>query len=66
MSEVNPLIEKHSDIMSEEISDNEVLLSSSSSRKRKSYGRMKDVAKKLRLSTHETGADCKCLKLKCF
>lgn len=52
--------------MSEEISDNEVLLSSSSSRKRKSYGRMKDVAKKLRLSTHETGADCKCLKLKCF
>lgn len=27
---------------------------------------MKDVAKKLRLSTHETGADCKCLRLKCF
>lgn len=37
-----------------------------SSRKRKSFGRIQDVMKKLRLSSHETGPDCKCLKLECF
>lgn len=35
-------------------------------KKRKSFGRMCDVAKKLRLNTHEAGEDCKCLRLKCF
>lgn len=37
-----------------------------SSKKRKSFGRMTDVGKKLRLSSHETGLDCHCQKLKCF
>lgn len=37
-----------------------------SSKKRKSFGRMTDVGKKLRLSSHETGEDCHCKKLKCF
>lgn len=36
------------------------------SKKRKSFGRMQDVAKKIRLCTHEIGADCKCLRLECF
>lgn len=37
-----------------------------STKKRKSFGRMTDVAKKLRLSSHEVGEDCKCVRLKCF
>lgn len=36
------------------------------SAKRKKCGRMTDVMKKIRLSSHETGPDCKCKKLKCF
>lgn len=35
-------------------------------RKRKSYGRLADAAKKMRAQTHEVGEDCKCLILKCF
>ncbi|CAG9833239.1 unnamed protein product [Diabrotica balteata] len=35
-------------------------------KKRKSYGRMTDVAKKLRLCSHELGPDCKCKRLNCF
>lgn len=38
-----------------------------SSKKRRSFGRMRDVGKKLRLSSHETGKDCHCKsRLKCF
>lgn len=36
------------------------------SRKRKSFGRMQDVMKKMRLCSHELGPDCKCLRLECF
>ncbi|CAG9828395.1 unnamed protein product [Diabrotica balteata] len=35
-------------------------------KKRKSYGRMTDAAKKLRLCSHELGPDCKCKRLNCF
>ncbi|KAJ8887686.1 hypothetical protein PR048_013904 [Dryococelus australis] len=34
--------------------------------KGKKYGRMTDVMKKICLSSHETGPDCKCKWLKCF
>ena len=37
-----------------------------SSKKRKKTGRVQDVMKKLRLTTNETGLDCKCKRLKCF
>lgn len=37
----------------------------SSSKKRKSFGRMKDVQKKLKLQSHETGEPCTC-KNNCF
>lgn len=37
----------------------------SSSKKRKGFGRMRDVAKKIRLQSHEQGSDCKCRK-RCF
>lgn len=37
-----------------------------SGKKRKSFGRLTDVAKKLRLGSHEIGDDCKCKKLQCF
>lgn len=37
-----------------------------SPRKRKSHGRLSDAAKRMRAQTHEPGADCKCVKLKCF
>lgn len=36
------------------------------SRKRKCTGRLSDVMKKLRLSTHELGPDCKCVRFRCF
>lgn len=49
------------------MTDNEeVTTFEKSSKKRKSFGRMQDVMKKLRLCSHETGPDCKCLKLECF
>lgn len=35
-------------------------------KKRKSHGRVTEVMKKLRLSTHELGKDCRCKRLKCF
>lgn len=35
-------------------------------RKRKIKGRRKEKDKKLRLSSHITGPDCECTKLKCF
>ncbi|KAJ8887265.1 hypothetical protein PR048_013480 [Dryococelus australis] len=34
-------------------------------KKRKSYGSMSEVPKKIRLTSHEMGDDCKC-QLKCF
>ncbi|CAH1107801.1 unnamed protein product [Psylliodes chrysocephalus] len=36
------------------------------SKKRKSLGRMKNVAKLLKLRSHETGPSCNCTKFKCF
>ncbi|CAH0551164.1 unnamed protein product [Brassicogethes aeneus] len=36
------------------------------SKKRKSFGREVDVMKKLRISSHEQGEDCKCRRYKCF
>lgn len=35
-------------------------------KKRKSYDKMEDVMKKIRLTSHETGEDCRCKRLKCF
>lgn len=35
-------------------------------KKRKRYGRITDVSKKLNLQSHETGSDCRCKRLKCF
>lgn len=37
-----------------------------STKKRKIHGPMKDVMKKLRLASHETGSNCACKHLKCF
>lgn len=34
--------------------------------KQKGLGRLRDVAKKLRVQSHELGSDCKCKRLKCF
>lgn len=34
--------------------------------KRKGLGRLKDVAKKLKVQSHEPGRDCKCKRLQCF
>lgn len=35
-------------------------------KKKPKHGRMSDVMKQLRLSSHEVGSDCKCKRLKCF
>lgn len=35
-------------------------------KKRKKRGRIRDVMKKMRLATHESGEDCRCSRLKCF
>lgn len=35
-------------------------------KKRKSFGRMTEVMKKLRLATHESGEECECQRLNCF
>ena len=35
-------------------------------KKGKKNGSKKDIAKKQRLSSHVTGPDCKCIRLKCF
>lgn len=40
--------------------------SSGITRKRQSLGRMVDVAKKLKVSSHSLGPDCRCKRLKCF
>lgn len=55
--------------MDDELFDSEdelLKISDSSTKRKKSYGRVKDVAKKLKASTHETGPDCKCTRLACF
>lgn len=41
-------------------------LVSRTSKKRKRYGRMKDVMKKIKLNSHTTGDERKCQRLKCF
>lgn len=49
-------------------SDGELNISSvmePTSKKRKSYGRIRDVKKKMSVQSHEMGPDCNCLK-KCF
>ena len=35
-------------------------------KKRKVIGRKKEIEKKARVSSHETGPDCQCTRLKCF
>lgn len=35
-------------------------------KKRKRFGRITDVAKKLRVQSHEIGLDCRCKRFKCF
>lgn len=56
----------NSDLESESSDGNDEVLVSKTSKKRKSYGRMRDVMKKIRLNSHITGDDCKCNRLKCF
>lgn len=50
---------------SESDSLDEPSISVKSSKKRKSFGRMKDVKKKMKLQSHEIGEPCSCTK-KCF
>lgn len=53
--------------MSEESTgDYDDVPSTSSTRKRPKLGRMSDVSKILKNSTHEPGQDCHCKHLKCF
>lgn len=47
-------------------SDSEFSPPRENTKKRPSHGRMKDVAKKLQLSTHTTGPSCGCKRLRCF
>lgn len=47
------------------VSDSEVTIERKT-KKRKAYGKMEDVMKKIRLSSYETGKDCNCKRLKCF
>jgi hypothetical protein len=47
-------------------SDGEGKVDIKNSKKRKLTGRMSDVRKKLLASSHETGPDCHCARLKCF
>lgn len=47
-----------------EISDDGVV-TEKTSKKRKGFGRLRDVLKKVRVQSHEPGADCKC-RMKCF
>lgn len=49
-----------------EFSDVGNVTNNAKTRKRKSHGRMRDVLKKWRVSTHEAGPDCKCKRQKCF
>lgn len=46
--------------------ENVTMCSEGQGKERKKFGRMIDVAKKIRLQSHETRADCKCKRLKCF
>ncbi|KAL1516294.1 hypothetical protein ABEB36_000213 [Hypothenemus hampei] len=48
------------------MSDQDCLKMPSSSKKRHSYGRIRDATKKLKLQSHETGDSCNCARLKCF
>ncbi|CAH2019691.1 unnamed protein product [Acanthoscelides obtectus] len=45
--------------------ESEVVSRQNESKKRKKYGRMRDVMKKIRLQSHEVGANCNCPK-QCF
>ncbi|CAH1979308.1 unnamed protein product [Acanthoscelides obtectus] len=45
--------------------ESEVVSRQNESKKRKKYGRMRDVMKKIRLQSHEVGANCNCRK-QCF
>lgn len=49
----------------DESSDEEHFLKPSTSKKKPSHGRMREVMSKLRLQSHETGPPCKC-KQQCF
>lgn len=50
--------------MSDRDSDEDEYLSNTT-KKRKQFGRVRDVAKKIRVQSHEPGKDCKC-RQKCF
>lgn len=55
--------------MSSELSDSDSvdgISAQSNVKKRKKAGKMSDVMKKLRATTHEVGDDCKCFRFKCF
>lgn len=48
------------------VENNNGIMSSASTKKRKKDGRISDATKKLRLQCNVTGSDCKCKTLKCF
>lgn len=47
-------------------SDCDIKISTQQTKKRKKTGRIQDVMKRLRLSTHELGPPCNCTRFKCF
>jgi hypothetical protein len=57
------LIQYWCNMSESDISDDGVV--EKTSKKRKGIGRLRDVLKKMRVQSHEPGADCKC-KMKCF
>lgn len=52
--------------MADSDSDESVKHKIMDSKKRKRTGRMSEVSKNLKLSTHEAGQPCNCVRLKCF
>lgn len=51
--------------MSDNESTDDGVVVEKTSKKRKLFGRMHDISKKIKVQSHEQGADCKCRK-KCF
>lgn len=43
-----------------------IVVTRAPSKRKNSHGRMTDVMKKIRLSSHKTGQDCLCKRFKCF
>lgn len=55
-----------SDFTEESLAEDEEYKTSKLTKKRKKTGRVRDVMKRLRLASHETGEDCLCKRFECF